>query len=89
MRYFKTIDSGFVIFIGTGNGGMEITEAEYTEILTVIRNKPVPRDGYDYKLKEDLSWDEYELPPIEPEPMAEDATAEDYEAALREVGVDV
>lgn len=71
MRYFKTIDSGFVIFIGTGNGGTEITEQEYSEILATISNKPTAREGYDYRLKTDMTWEEYELPPIEPEPLTE------------------
>jgi len=68
MRYYKTIDSGYIISIGTGNGGTEITEAEYAEILTAIRNKPTAREGFDYRLKTDMTWEEYELPPVEPEP---------------------
>ena len=69
MRKFKTIDGGYIISIGTGNGGTEITESEYAEILAVIRNKPTARDGYDYRLKTDLILEEYALPPIEPEPL--------------------
>lgn len=72
MRFYKTIDSGYIISIGTGNGGTEITEPEYAEILAVIRNKPTPRDGYDYRLKTDLTWEEYALPPVEPEPLTDE-----------------
>lgn len=89
MRYYKTIDSGYIISIGTGNGVTEIGETEYSEIFGIIRNKPTAQEGFDYRLKTDLTWEEYAVPPIEPEPIAEEATAEDYEAALREVGVDV
>ena len=40
MRYFKkSNDCGMIIFIGTGPGGTEITEAEYTALLSKIREK--------------------------------------------------
>ena len=40
MRYYAHYnDSGKLIAIGTGNGGVEITEAEYNALLTEIREK--------------------------------------------------
>ena len=40
MRYFKKYnDCGKIIFIGTGSGGVEITEAEYNALLAEIREK--------------------------------------------------
>ena len=40
MRYYaKYDDYGKLIAIGTGSGGTEITEAEYNELLTMIREK--------------------------------------------------
>lgn len=40
MRYFKkSNDCGMIIFIGTGPGGTEITEAEYNALLSEIREK--------------------------------------------------
>ena len=40
MRYYaKYNDSGKLIAIGTGSGGVEITEAEYNRLLTEIREK--------------------------------------------------
>ena len=40
MRYYAQYnDSGKLIAIGTGNGGMEITEAEYNALLSEIREK--------------------------------------------------
>lgn len=67
--------------------GKKITEAEYNRILGIIRNKPTAPDGYDYRLTEALEWELYELPVVEE--VDEDATAEDYEAALAEMGVNV
>ena len=40
MRYYAQYDDyGKLIAIGTGPGGVEITEAEYTRLLTEIREK--------------------------------------------------
>lgn len=40
MRYYAQYnDSGKLIAIGTGNGGTEITEAEYNTLLAEIREK--------------------------------------------------
>ena len=38
-HYAQYNDSGKLIAIGTGNGGVEITEAEYNALLTEIREK--------------------------------------------------
>ena len=82
MRYYKTIDGGHLISVGTGNGGTEITEQEYAEILAVIRDKPTPRDGYDYRLKTELTWEEYALPPIGPEPLTDEESLTRYANTL-------
>ena len=40
MRYYAQYnDNGKLIVIGTGNGGTEITEAEYNTLLAEIRDK--------------------------------------------------
>ena len=40
MRYYAQYnDTGKLIAIGTGNGGTEITEAEYNALLSEIREK--------------------------------------------------
>ena len=82
MRYYKIIDSGYIISVGSGFGGTEITEQEYAEILTIIRNKPTARDGYDYRLKTDLILEEYALPPIEPEPLTGEEALTRYANSL-------
>lgn len=74
MRYYKDLQDGYIVAIGTGGGGEEITEAEHESILAVIRNKPARTETTDYHLREDLTWEEYERiePPDESEPSAEE-----------------
>lgn len=65
MKYFKQISDGYIVCIGTG-GGTEITETEYNEILSIIHDKPPATETTDYRLREDLTWEAYEvLPPSE------------------------
>ena len=39
MRYYKQVSDGLLLAIGTGQGGTEITEAEYNALLAEIREK--------------------------------------------------
>ena len=75
MRFFKIERDGYIPQIGIDCGGIEITEDEYNEILSVIDARPTPPDGYDYRLKTDLTWELFELPP-EPDDV-DDAEALD------------
>ena len=84
MGYYKYINNGYIEGIGEATGNGNITEAEYNEILTIIRNQPTPQAGYGLRLKTDLTWEEYELPP-EPEP--EPTEEEDMQMALEVLGV--
>ena len=59
MRYFKRIEDGYIIMIGTGNGGTEITDAEYDEIMSIIHNKPTETALVGYRLKTDMTWEEF------------------------------
>lgn len=71
MRYFVQYGKkNHIIAIGTGAGGTEITKVEYDEIMAIIQNRP-SADGKGYRLKTDLTWETYDLPP-EPEPSDED-----------------
>lgn len=81
MRYYKSVDFDHLISIGTGPGGTEITESEYNNILSVIRSRPTPPAGFDYRLKADLTWEQYELPP-DPEPSDEDEISDDEAMAI-------
>lgn len=70
MRYNKQTSNNYIIAIGTGAGGTEITKAEYDEIMAIIQNRPAA-EGKGYRLKTDLTWEEYDLPPV-PEPSDDD-----------------
>ena len=70
MRYNKQTSNNYILAIGTGYGGTEITETEYNEIMAITQNHPTA-EGKGYRLKTDLTWEEYDLPP-EPEPSDED-----------------
>ena len=71
MRYFVQYGKkNHIIAIGTGAGGTEITKIEYDEIMAIIQNR-TSADGKGYRLKADLTWEAYDLPP-EPEPSDED-----------------
>ena len=70
MRYYKQISGAYIITIGVGLDGTEIAEDEYNEILSTIQNRP-QAEGKGYKLKTDLTWEEYDLPST-PEPLDED-----------------
>lgn len=74
MRYYKQTSNGYILAIGTGNGGTEITESEYGEIMTAIHNKPQRTEDTDYRLKDDLTWEAYHIEPSpEPDPDPEEA----------------
>ena len=85
-KYYKNLDGNYITGIGTGLGDVEITQEEYENILSVIRSRPAPDPGYDYRLHTDLTWELVEAPA---DPGDEEATDEDYIAALAELGVEV
>ena len=83
MRYYKQIESGYILAVGTGSGYTEITAEEYAQIMAVIESRPIPADGKDYRLTESLAWEEYDRPIVDDE----EATEEDYLSALAVLGV--
>ena len=68
MRYYKTLLDGYIISIGDGPNGVEITEQEYNDILDAITNVPTSPSGFSYRLKNDLSWELVEHDPPDPDP---------------------
>jgi hypothetical protein len=79
MRYNKNVQGGYILAIGTGAGGEEITEQEYAAIKAVIDARPAPPDGYGYRLTATEIWEQYALPPVEDDPDV------DADAALAEI----
>lgn len=75
MRYNKQTFNNYILAIGTGYGGTEITEAKYNEIMAIIQNHPTA-EGKGYRLKADLTWEEYDLPPV-PKPSDDDEISTD------------
>ena len=70
MRFYKQTSNHYIIAVGTGAGGTEITKVEYDEIMAIIQKRPAA-EGKGYRLKTDLTWEAYDLPP-EPEPSDAD-----------------
>lgn len=82
MKYYKYADNGYIVCIGTGGMGEEISENEYADLMEVIVAKPARTETTDFRLREDLTWEEYEVEPLEePEPTAEDK-AEAYDILM-------
>lgn len=76
MRYFKALSDGYIYAIGAGSGGTEITEAEYNNILGIIRNGQTAYGSYSYRLKSDLTWERLE-PPVTPDDADPELSAEE------------
>ena len=64
--FYKYIDDKFIIGVGTGSGGEEITEQEYNALLDKINNRPEAPEGYSYRLTTAMEWELCETPNIEP-----------------------
>ena len=74
-RHYKQTDSMYILTVGVGASGIEISADEYSEILSIIQNRPIA-EGKGYRLKADLTWEYYDLPPV-PEPSDDDEISTD------------
>lgn len=63
--FYKYINNNFIIGVGTGSGGEEISEQEYNSILDKINNRSEAPEGYSYRLTTSLEWELCEVPKIE------------------------
>lgn len=63
MIYFVKKSNGYIVSYGTASDSIneEITKEEYEAIQTAVAEKPYS-EGKGYRLKEDLTWEEYDLP---------------------------
>lgn len=64
--FCKYINDNFIIGVGTGSGGEEITEQEYNALLDNINNRPEAPEGYSYRLTTAMEWELCEVPKTEP-----------------------
>ena len=88
MRYYAQYnDSGALLAIGTGQGGAEITEAEYNALLTEIREKAdLVNKLYSGELTIDavpVDWQE-EIQHRVDERIAAEGTAEEQDISAEE-----
>lgn len=74
--YYKNVVDGYITSISTGAGQTEITKDEYEYILTAIQSRPTPEPGFDYRLREDMSWELVERP-IDDDPELSEQEAMD------------
>lgn len=63
---YKYINDKYIIGVGTGAGGVEISEQEYNAILEKINNRPEAPEGYSYRLTTAMEWELTEVPKTEP-----------------------
>ena len=70
--YYKNLDGDFITGIGTGLGDVAITQEEYETIIAIVRTRPVPEAGYDYRLKTDLTFELVEAPVAEDDEISAD-----------------
>lgn len=100
MRYFAMYnENNVLVSIGTGNGGTEITEAKYNELLSMIRKKAAFVNAF-YNGEITISevpadWQEEIQRRVDERRAWEEANAEaealeeDYQNELRRLGVEV
>ena len=68
--YKKVVSNGYIVAIGTNLVGDDISDNEYAEIKTKLASAPKV-EGKGYKLKADLTWEEFDAP-IDDEPTADE-----------------
>lgn len=75
--FYKYINDKYIIGVGIGSGGEEITEQEYSTILDKINNRPEAPEGYSYRLTTAMEWELAEIPKIEPTTEDENIESEE------------
>lgn len=79
MYFYCSAKDGYIMSVGMISAYNPedkgyISEERYMELVEAFQSKPEAPDGYDYHLKEDLTWELYEL---HPEEAGEELTAEE------------
>lgn len=59
--HFKIVNNGYIIGLGIGENGLEITENEYNSLTDIFHAKPSDTETIGYRLKDDtLEWESYD-----------------------------
>ena len=73
MKYYELNVNGYIISVGDSRCGTEITAERYAAVLDALRIKPPRTETTDYRLRVDLTWEEYPVDPPDPDPEIDDA----------------
>ena len=84
MRYYKNTEDGYLMAIGTGDGGTEISEEEYNALLIFLNERPEAPENMEYWPTATLDWELRELT----KPTIEEAAVQDMLNALNRLGVE-
>ena len=59
--YYKIVYNNYIIAISK-SGGIKITEKEYNDICSELKNKPTAEEGYDYYLtNKTMKWEKVKI----------------------------
>lgn len=81
MKYYEFSNNECVLGVGQGDcrdgdcNGVEISKARYDSIIAAIPRKPAATATTDYRLKTDLTWEQFEIDPPDPDPELDDSEA--------------
>ena len=83
--------NGYIAAYGDLRQGTDITDAEYRAIVNAFADAPL-KDGYAFRLRPDLTWEEYELPTVEVETaytaeQLADMSNDELKAILADMGI--
>lgn len=66
MRYYEYVTDGCIIAVGSSvSGGEEIPEERYNAVMDALANAPEDTDTTGYRLRTDLTWEPYDIEPVE------------------------
>lgn len=86
--YYKNVQDGFIVGIGTANGTAEneISEQEYNAILDALKNRPKDTPEVIYRITEQLEYIPFTIEPEEPEVSFDN---EDFVAGYQQALIDL
>ncbi len=61
--YQRNVIDGYIVSVVKGTSACNMTEEEYAAFRAALAQRPVTESGYGCRMKADLSWELYELPP--------------------------